>query len=623
VAQEASPTFASFQEAPILAEQVAAGALPAVADRLPPQPLVIENVESVGQYGGTWRTALIGGSDTPWLGRTVGYDNLMRWDPEWEETIPNIAERWEVNEDARRWTITLRQGLKWSDGAPFTSADVDFAVNDVYLNPDLTTSQGLNPYTIEIADEWTFTLVFEKPAGLFLKQMSIDSGRGRDLTRFPRHYLEQFHETYNTTNLADLVAAEGAADWVELFRKKGLGIPGTPYDATWGNTELPTLFGWRLVEPYADQARTRVERNPYYWKVDPAGNQLPYIDEVIFEQVQDPEVLLLKVAAGEIDMHARHINTEINRPVLADAQESGGFHFFEQQKASMNTVSIALNLTHKDPVTREIFQNLDFRIGLSHAINRQEIIDAVMVSQGEPWQLAPRRETPFFNETLAKQYTEFDVDLANQHLDKVLPQKDGDGKRLRPDGQKLVISIEYAAGLDPYHNDSAPLIATYWQNVGIESVTTPEDRTLLYTRKDSNDHDCVIWGGDGGLKDAMQEPRWYFPYSNESNFAPAWYVWYSKPSNPMTQAEEPPEAARQQMDLYEQLKQTADPDEQNAIFAQLLEIAQQQFWAMGISLPNNGYGIVKNTFHNVPAAMPGAAIYPDPGPTNPQQYFIQ
>jgi peptide/nickel transport system substrate-binding protein len=622
VAQESSPVITSFQESPLLTEQVNAGALPPVAERLPPAPLVVDNVESVGKYGGTWRTALIGGSDTPWLGRTVGYDNLLRWDPEWEESLPNVAESWEVSEDYRTWTFKLRPGMRWSDGAPFTSADVEFAVNDVYRNPELTTSPGLNPYTVEVVDEQTFILTYELPAGLFLKQKCDDSADTRLFTRFPRHYLEQFHKTYNTTNLDQLIADAGAADWVELFRMKGLGIPGTPYDATWGNPELPGLYGWKLVEPYADAARTRVERNPYYWKVDPAGNQLPYIDEVIFDQLQDAEVLLLKAANGEIDMHVRHIVTEANKPVLADAQESGGFHFFETQRASMNTVSIALNLTHKDPVTRQIFQNIDFRIGLSHAINRQEIIDTIMVSQGEPWQLAPRRETPYFNELLAKQYTEFDVELANQHLDKVLPEKDGDGKRLRPDGQRLVIAIEYASGLDPYHNDSAPLIAGYWQEVGIDAQTKPEDRSLLYTRKDANDHDCVLWGGDGGLKDAMQEPRWYFPYSTESNFAEAWAVWYAKISNPQTAAEEPPEAARQQMDLYEQIKLTGDPEEQNALFAQILEIAQQQFWAMGISLPAPGYGIVKNTMKNVPPVMPDAAIYPQPGPTNPQQYFF-
>jgi peptide/nickel transport system substrate-binding protein len=619
----ASPVITEFKESPLLADQVAAGSLPAVADRLPKNPMVITPTESVGQYGGTWRTALVGGSDTAWLGRTIGYDSLLRWDVAWDETLPNLAESYEASADARSYTFKLREGLKWSDGEPFTSADIEFYVNDIYLNDDLNTESRDNPYSVTVQDETSFTITYQDPFGLFLKEVCTDTGR--KWVRYPKHYLQQFHKTYNTTNLDQLVADAGAADWIELFRTKGAGIPGTPYDAVWQNAELPRIHGWMIKEPYGDTTRVTAVRNPYYFKIDPEGNQLPYIDEVDYEVLQDNEVLLLKVANGEIDFHDRHINNNTNKPVLSDAQEKGEFHFNETIPSSMNAISIALNLTHKDSVTREIFQNLDFRVGLSHAINRQEIIDTIFVGQGEPWQLAPRKELPFFNETLAKQYTEFDVDLANQKLDAVLPDKDGDGFRLRSDGQRLVIVVEVSTGggVSPEMNDSTTMIANYWNAVGVQAVAKPEDRSLMYSRKEANDSDCVIWGGDGGFKDAIQDPRWYFPFSAESNFAQAWQVWYNKPTNPLTPPEEPPEAAKQQMDLYDQLKATADPDQQNAFFAQILDIAQQQFWAMGIVLPINGYAIVKNNFKNVPDIFPEAYLYMTPGPTNPQQYYFE
>ena len=617
-----SPVSSDYKEAPRLAEQVAAGTIPAVADRMPKNPMVITPNSEIGTYGGTWRTALVGGSDTAWLGRTIGYDGLVRWDIEWNEIIPNIAESYEISEDATQYTFKLREGMKWSDGEPFTSADIEFFVNDYYRNEELNTSLGTNPYTIEVADETTFTVTYEKPNGFALAGMAQDGGR--DWVRYPKHYLSQFHKTYNTTNLDELIEQEGAADWVELFRTKGSGIPGTPYDAVWQNVELPRIHGWMMVEPYGDATRALAVRNPYYWKVDTEGNQLPYIDEVEFAILQDPEVLLLKVLNGEIDFHDRHINNNTNKPVIADVFESANLHFAETIPSTMNSVSIALNLNHKDPALREIFQNLDFRIGLSHAINRQEIIDTIFVGQGEPWQLAPRREQPFFNETLAKQYTEYDVDLANEHLDKVLPDKDGDGNRLRSDGSKLSFSIEVSTGggVSVEMLDSINLVASYWQAVGVDAVVKPEDRSLMYTRKEANDCDCVIWGGDGGAKDALYDPRWYFPYSGESNFAQAWQVWYNKTSNPRTQPEEPPEAAKQQMDLYDQVKATADPAKQNELFAQILDIAQQQFWAMGIVLPINGYAIVKNNFMNVPDVFPEAYVFMTPGPTNPQQYYF-
>ncbi|MGC4190831.1 MAG: ABC transporter substrate-binding protein [Thermomicrobiales bacterium] len=620
VAQTPSPVAGgNYSEAPALADQVKAGTLPAVADRLPKNPMIITPSEKSGKYGGTWRTALVGGADTAWLGRTVGYDGLLRWDITWQETVPNIAESYEVSADATQHTFTLRDGMRWSDGEPFTTDDIAFYVNDYFRNDELNTSLGDNPFTIEVKDKLTFTVTHENPAGLFLSQLCQDGGR--EWVRYPAHYLKQFHKTYNTTDLDKLVKDSGKADWVELFRTMGGGIPGTPYDAVWQNPDLPRVHAWKLVLPYGDTERVTFDRNPYYFKVDPDGQQLPYIDNVNFDVLQDNQVLLLKATNGEIDFHMRHINTDANKSVLADGQEKGGYHFVNTVRSSMNVVSLALNLTHKNPAYREVFQNKDFRIGVSHAINRQEIIDTVYVSQGEPWQLAPRKETPFYNETLAKQYTEYNLDKANEFLDKVLPDKDGD-MRLLKDGSKLTIAVEVATGLDQAQVDTTNLIVGYLQAVGIDAQIKAEDRSLLYTRKESNDHDAVIWGGDGGLNDAIPDPRWYMPFSLESNFAVPWAIWYGKNSNALSQPEEPPAAVQEQMKIYDQLKASPDPEEQNSLMSQLLNAAVEQFYAIGIGLPGPGYGIAKNTMHNLPAdGMADAYVFMTPAPANPQTFF--
>src|SRR5690606_1500088 len=115
-----------LREAPVLADLVAQGSLPPVEERLPVTPLVVEPTEQIGVYGGAWRTAIVGGLDLAWLDRTVAYDYLVRWDPAWEAVIPNIAESWEASADSRTYTFTLREGHKWSDGAPFTVDDILF-----------------------------------------------------------------------------------------------------------------------------------------------------------------------------------------------------------------------------------------------------------------------------------------------------------------------------------------------------------------------------------------------------------------------------------------------------------------------------------------------------------------
>jgi peptide/nickel transport system substrate-binding protein len=623
VAQTPSPAadgVTATAEAPMLTEMVNAGTIPALADRVPSVPMVINPVESVGKYGGTWRTAVVGGGDAQAFSRLAGYDGLVMWSTDWNEVIPAVASAYEVNADSTEYTFTLRPGHKWSDGEPFTSDDLLFYVNDVTLTA-VGVGQGRTPFTGEAIDETTFKVTFEKPYGLFLQDLCQMGGQ--PWTQHPKHYLSQFHETYNTTNLDELVAQEGTADWIELFRKKGGQIPGTPVVAMWTNPELPRLNPWVLVEPYGAGTRVTFTRNPYYYQVDPEGNQLPYIDGLDYTNSEDVEVLLLKGLAGEMDFELRHFCTSRNKPVIADALADMESEFIDVNPSIMNTNIYMLNLAHKDPKMREIFQNKDFRIGLSYAINRQEIIDTVYVSQGEPWQAAPRRETPYYNETLAKQFSEYDIDLANEYLDKVLPEKDGDGFRLRPDGERLTFAVEVAQASEfPEMVDTSTLVVKYWREVGIDVSASVQDRSLFQTRCDANDHDAAVWPGGSGLQDALVSPYNYMAYSGNRFGIPWTYYWNNTPE-PKATPEEGPEAIVQQQDLYDQIRATGDSDEQTRLLSEILKIAEEQFWVMGISLPAPEYGIKKTNFRNVRlSGMPNAWVYPNPGPDHPAHFFF-
>ncbi|MCB0159988.1 MAG: ABC transporter substrate-binding protein, partial [Caldilineaceae bacterium] len=618
------------KEAPMLAELVAAGELPALEERIPANPMVVEPAESLGQYGGTWRMGLRGGQDNALLTRTIAYEHLVRWTPDWTDIVPNVAESYEASPDATTFTFKLRDGMKWSDGEPYTADDIVWWYENILTNEEYAAVHpvpswllaGGEPPVIEKVDDTTFTVTFAAPNGLFIQNLATPSGEV--LTRWPMHYAMQFHPDF-ADNVDELIAENGATDWVNLMDMKAGNFPGTPYDAKWQNSELPTLMAWRLTTAYGEGTTQVVaERNPYYFKVDPEGRQLPYIDRVVYEIGEDVQVLVLKALNGEIDMQDRHIATLDNKSVFVDNAEAGDYGFIETVPASMNTQVIALNLTHKDPVKREIYQNKDFRIGLSHAINRQEIIDTIYVSQGEPWQLAPRPTSPFYNEQLAKQYTEYDVDKANEHLDAAgYTERDADGFRLGPDGNRITILVDVQA-ISQNWIDTLELIKGYWEAVGIQMELNVMDRSLMYTRKDSNEHDATTWGGDGGL-DVVLEPRWYFPFSGESLYAEAWKEWYVNPSGvgSLVPPEEPPAGPKRQMELYDAIKATGDAAEQQALMEEILQIAADEFYALGISLPAPGYGIVKNNFKNVPASFPNAWLYPHPAPTNPEQYYIE
>jgi peptide/nickel transport system substrate-binding protein len=365
--------------------------------------------------------------------------------------------------------------------------------------------------------------------------------------------------------------------------------------------------------------RVVAKRNPYYWKVDPDGSQLPYIDEFVNSIFNDPEVMLLKATAGEFDMQTRTITSLRNKPVLARSRSKGGYRFLDMVTANMNTAIISLNLCHKDPVKREIFRNRDFRVGLSHAINRKEIIVAAYQRQGEPFQPAPRPESDFYDEKLAKQYTAYDVDLANTHLDAAgYRERDSKGIRLGPDGSPIRFAVEIASQDYGFAWASVmDLVRGYWRKVGIDAAIRSEDSDLFYARKDANSFDAVVWQGDVGGMDPRLEPRYYMPYRDESNFALPWAEWYQTHG---AGGEEPPEQVRSQMRLYDQMTAAADPDEQDRLLRQIIVMAREQFYAIGISLPPKGYSIVRTDFHNVPTMMI-ESDYPEPGPTNPEQYF--
>ena len=607
----------SYQEAPQLAEMASAGELPPVDERVPAEPRVVEPVERIGEYGGTWRMGLVGGADTPWLIRTMGYENLVNWNVDWTGVVPNIAESFEINDDSTEFVFHLREGMKWSDGEPFTAEDILFWYEDVLMNEELTPAvptwllSGGEPVQVEMIDDTTVRFSFQEPNGLFLNNLALPDNAV--VTLYPRHYMEQFHADHNTGNLDELVAQDGAADWVQLFENKA--------DIhTYSNGDKPVLYAWTLTTPYGEGTRVVAERNPYYWKVDTEGNQLPYIDRLVYNVLEDPEVLLLQALNGEIDMYDRHIATLTNRAVLADNAEAGDYGFYDLVPAGGNAMVLFLNWNANDPVKREIFQNKDFRIGLSHAIDRQEIIDLIYLGLNEPSQVAPRAESNIYDEEFAKQYTEYDPELANEHLDRAgYTERDAQGFRLGPDGNRISFTIEVTAAIQQWV-DAIELIADDLAEVGIDMEALVADRSLVWERMQAGEQDAMVWGGEGGLyMDALMGPYSYFPYSIYSKFAPYWSNWYQGG----TPAEEPPAEVQRQMELYDQIQASADADEQMRLMTEILEIAKEQFYHIGIASQPPGYGIVKNNFHNVPESMPQAGLYPNPAPTMPEQFFIE
>jgi len=164
-----------YNEAPMLAELVAAGELPPVDERLPINPLVMPVEEQIGNYGGTMRRGFRGVSDR-W-GPTKLQDRALAWYDKDLNMQPRMAESWELSEDATEWTFHFREGMKWSDGTPFTTAAVQYWYDNEVQNTDLTEySSGTTWKTgkdntlaqLEVIDDYTFKFIFADPNPLFL-----------------------------------------------------------------------------------------------------------------------------------------------------------------------------------------------------------------------------------------------------------------------------------------------------------------------------------------------------------------------------------------------------------------------------------------------------------------------
>lgn len=613
-----------FSEAPILAEQVKAGTLPSLEKRLPENPLVVE-AQEVGVYGGTWRLGTKGGGDDAGFTRIFGYDQLLSWTSDWKGFMPNLAESVEVNGDATVYTIHLRKGVKWSDGEPFTADDIVFWYEDMLHDPELNFGVpaqfkvGGEEAKLEKVDDITLTFTFAKPYGTFMLELASINAVG--MTAVPAHWAKQFFPKYaDKAALDKIVADAGLKTWVEYWNSRVCQGNNCGSGSLWQTPGRPTLYAWMVTEPYnANATQFVVERNPYYWKVDQTGQQYPYIDKLVYTVYQDVPSMLLKASAGEVDFQMRHFNLLANKAVLFDNQEKGGYKFFDLTDAANNRMVIMFNLTDKDPTMRKIFQSKDFRIGMSYAINRQEIIDTVWVSQGTPWQAAPLKDSPFYNEKMATQFVEYDVAKANEFLDKILPEKGADGFRLTPDGKPFKFGLEIA-NANQSEVDSGNMIVKYWQAVGVNVEAVAEDRTLYYTRKGNNDGEAFLWQGEGGFNPIL-DPRSYFPFSGESNWAEAWQAWYNNPSSPI--AEEPPAEIKALFEKFDTVKSSTTYDAQVKAMNELLALSADQFYVLGIMTPPDQYGIVKNNMHNVPERMILSFVFPTPGPYHTFAFFFK
>jgi peptide/nickel transport system substrate-binding protein len=595
-----------YKEAPMLAEMVKAGKLPPVDKRLPSDPLVVPVVERTGQYGGVWRRAFLGPADFNNYVRVV-YDALARFSPDGAKIEPKIAAGWESSPDFKVWTIKLRNGARWSDGAPFTADDIVFWHKDVLLNKDLTSAlpgwlrnADGTPASVEKVDAHTVRFTYKQAATLFLTGLANHDGGDRTYAAFlPAHYLKRFHPAYaKKEDIDKLVQASGFKTWTELFAAK---------NAPFENPERPTMAAWMPVTRVSDQVFT-LRRNPYFVGVDPAGNQLPYIDEVRFTFFAD--------------MQARHIQMT-NYPVFKENEKSGKYRVITWPTFGGADAVVAFNTTYKaDPELGKLFANKDFRVALSYAINRDQIKESVFLGLGEPRQGVPAPWHPYFpGDEWAKKYTQYKPDEANKLLDGIgLSKKDAQGIRLLPNGKPLSIELSVVPAFAAWP-DVAQLISKDWEKVGVKTVVQLRERALHFKMREANELQVEMWNEDTTAFPFTGNAKVDVRNSPILTTGPLYKQWYETKGK---EGMEPPAPIKKIVELVDTAR-TVGPDGQVKAAQEIFRIWADQVYeigTVGLTPMVQGVVVVNAKLHNVPTTLGNDWPLRSPGNARPEQFFF-
>ena len=573
----------TFRQSPVLDELVAAGELPPVAERLPDDPVVVEPFGEIGRYGGTARLFLAGESliNVP--------EGVLRPGPQMRLNLPNFAAKAEYLNGARTLRITLRPGHKWSDGHPVTADDYAFWFDHVLMNEELTpvVEPRFKGARIEKHDAHSFSYHFPQPMPLFVNHLAHNSSR----LAAPAHFMRRYHPAFTDPAQLEREAEElGLQDWLTYF-----GAVNSTTDLISFNR--PVLTAYVLVSRTSTRALLR--RNPYYFKVDPEGNQLPYIDYLEVQRVDSPEIMAAKASTGQIDFAGRQFMTA-DIPLFKRFEQHNDYSTYVWPRPYGSDVVLQFNLNHPDEGLRRIFQDVRFRRAMSLAINREEINDIVYFGHGVPRQLTVVPASRYFEPEFATAWAEFDPARAGALFDEMgLVDRDGDGRRERLDGDPLQITLEYMIGETP-KQVTLDLVTAHWREAGVHVNLKQISGSLQRIRARAGLMDMTIWHADRNADILFPiEPYWYVPTNGgwEQSQWSKWTRWYFSDG---ALGWEPPAQIKELIGWWETLRRTTDEEERIAMGKKILRSQAENLWALGVIGLGPHPVVVSHKLRNVP-----------------------
>ena len=595
----------TLKEAPMLADQVARGTLDPIEKRLPAHPMVVPIVSEPGYYGGTWRMYETYGDFI--ITRLLNnYYPLVRWTPSGDDISPGVAESWEYSADGRAVTFHLRQGMRWSNGDPFTSQDVLFwwrLCHDERIGMRPPEWAYVDGKLMELTAPDDYTLVFTYPGPFYFLPNALATGFWTpESILLPSRYLKQFHPDFN----------KAYTDFIEFNRKNNVAM----------NPDRPTLAPWRLAYISDTGDRAVLERNPYYYAVDTEGRQLPYIDRIEAIRVQSPESGVLYAISGNLDAQFRGINFN-DYALLKRFEKRGHYTIRTWEEGTASWHGVFPNLQQPDPERRKLFMDQNFRRGLAIAINRERINQVVWNGLSRPQAAAITDESWHFKSARGQEvlkrwitkWSEFDPVQAGLYLDEAgLKERDVEGFRLY-EGKPLEIRLEFSNV--PYAADEAALIEEDWKNVGVRTMARRATDTDLWPRIIAGNYDFYMQ--HNSELDLFTFPGYVFP-----TFANTWHPrtgrWYATGGK---EGEPPTGFMKTLLDIYEQCKREPDIQKRHDLVLDAIEIQLREGpFMIGTTGRQKTLVVTKNYMRNVPDnGILGPWAICQPGSKFPEQFY--
>ncbi|MCR5290661.1 MAG: ABC transporter substrate-binding protein [Treponema sp.] len=584
--------FAFAAEAPELAALVKAGKLPPLEKRIPgPSDVFVSKADSVGTYGDALRFTSFGGNSR-WTVGKLTEEPLFRY--RLDGTVePNVAKGFDRNKDSTVYTIYLRKGMRWSDGEPFTADDVVFYYNDMcvpktfgkslydcFYSTNPTTGKK-TPCKVEKVDDYTVKVTFADTNTTFLEALTNDS----KWFFAPKHYYKKLLPAYIGEEAAKAKAKQMGYSDVKAMGKQ----TGYYY---WTVLGRPTLRAWVAKNDIEDNLYV-LERNPYYWKVDTKGNQLPYMNSLKWVKVSDQEQVKLKVLAGDVDFCKMPL---ADYTVLKQGSKKAGIEMYTWSQtswASRPTV-VQLNQTIKNPKYRAVFQNPDFRQALSICVDRNEVSELVTDGFGEPAQASVPEGLMGYDPNWTRKWTEYNVKKANQLLDSVgLSKKDKNGYRMFDDGTPFVLDMQLTDIEDIKESEkTAELLTKYYGAVGIKTTTKTYGRDLMTEMCNANNH-TVLVGPMNSINsfNPILRPNGIIPLGIYSPWSGAYGEYIATKG---ASGVKPEGDVAKLIDLYGKAKSSTTQQEMEKNLKEIFKLHEKNIWEIGYCAVSPAL-IVKNT----------------------------